>query len=132
MPSVGHRSGRDANFRARENNRPLKEHFYGQKGSVEGLGYEIKGAFLPKQGEVHLPLAIFYNEGDLCRSLQHETLRHFGTFTFTGAGNSETIISRARKFPVHLLFFLWQAAQKQLRSPEGVPQAMKYGRAAQQ
>jgi hypothetical protein len=65
--------------------RPTQEHFYGTTGSVAALGYKIKGAFLPRQGLIHLALANFHNAGDLRKSLQHEGLGHFGTLTFTEA-----------------------------------------------
>lgn len=64
---------------------PTQEDFYGSKASVEALGYQIKGAFLPKRGELHLPLANFRDSGDLRKSLQHEALGHFGTLTFTSS-----------------------------------------------
>ena len=44
--------------------RPTQESFYGNKASIEAVG-TIKGAFLPKRGEVHLPLANFRDVGDL-------------------------------------------------------------------
>ena len=81
--------------------RPTQEHFYGAKGSVEALGFAIKGAFLPRQGHIHLALANFHNEGDLRKSLQHEALGHFGTLTFTGSEKRDLleVIIAARQSP---------------------------------
>lgn len=63
--------------------RPNQESFYGEKGSVESLGFTIKGAFLPRSRELHLPLANFCDAGDLRQTLQHEALGHYGSLTFT-------------------------------------------------
>jgi hypothetical protein len=81
--------------------RPTQEHFYGAKGSVEALGFAIKGAFLPRQGHIHLALANFHNEGDLRKSLKHEALGHFGTLTFTGSEKRDLleVIIAARRSP---------------------------------
>lgn len=80
---------------------PTQERFYGTKGSVENLGYEIKGAFLPAQGHIHLALANFHNEGDLRKSLQHEALGHFGALTFTSTEKRDLleVIIAARQSP---------------------------------
>ena len=80
--------------------RPTQESFYGNKAGIEAVG-AIKGAFLPKLGEVHLPLANFHNEGDFRKSLQHEALGHFGTLTFTGAEKRDLleVIIAARQSP---------------------------------
>ena len=59
-----------------------QEDFYGNTASIEAVG-TIKGAFLPKAGELHLPLANFHNTRDLRKSLQHEALGHYATLTFT-------------------------------------------------
>ena len=81
--------------------RPTQEHFYGAKGSVEALGFAIKGAFLPRQGHIHLALANFHNEGDLRKSLQHEALGHFGTLTYTSSEKRDLleVIIAARQSP---------------------------------
>lgn len=80
--------------------RPTQESFYGNKASIEAVG-TIKGAFLPKRGEVHLPLANFRDVGDLRKSLQHEALGHFGTLTFTGSEKRDLleVIIAARQSP---------------------------------
>jgi hypothetical protein len=80
---------------------PTQEDFYGSKASVEALGYQIKGAFLPKRGELHLPLANFRDAGDLRKSLQHEALGHLGTLTLTGDDKRQLleVISAARQSP---------------------------------
>lgn len=80
--------------------RPTQESFYGNKASIEAVG-TIKGAFLPKRGEVHLPLANFRDVGDLRKSLQHEALGHYGTLTFTGSEKRDLleVIITARQSP---------------------------------
>ena len=80
--------------------RPTQESFYGNKASIEAVG-TIKGAFLPKRGEVHLPLANFRDVGDLRKSLQHEALGHYGTLTFTGSEKRDLleVIIAARQSP---------------------------------
>jgi hypothetical protein len=80
--------------------RPTQESFYGNKASIAAVG-TIKGAFLPKRGEIHLPLANFRDIGDLRKSLQHEALGHFGTLTFTGDDKRQLleVISAARQSP---------------------------------
>lgn len=80
--------------------RPTQESFYGNKASIEAVG-TIKGAFLPKRGEIHLPLANFRDIGDLRKSLQHEALGHFGTLTFTGDEKRQLleVIITARQSP---------------------------------
>ena len=64
---------------------PSQESFYGHNASVTALGFRIKGAFLPKTRELHLPLANFRDLGELRQSLQHEALGHYGLLTFTNA-----------------------------------------------
>ena len=54
-----------------------QESFYGHNASVTALGFRIKGAFLPKTRELHLPLANFRDLGYLRQSLQHEALGHY-------------------------------------------------------
>ncbi len=80
--------------------RPTQESFYGNKASIEAVG-TIKGAFLPKRGEVHLPLANFRDVGDLRKSLQHEALGHYGTLTFIGSEKRDLleVIITARQSP---------------------------------
>lgn len=64
--------------------RPTQESYYGSRASIRTIG-EIKGAFLPARGEVHLPLSNFRDVRDLRRSLQHEVLGHYATLTFNAA-----------------------------------------------
>lgn len=80
--------------------RPTQESFYGNNASIEAVG-TIKGAFLPRQGAVHLPLANFRDARDLRKSLQHEALGHYGTLTFTGPQKLELleVIIAARQSP---------------------------------
>lgn len=80
--------------------RPTQESYYGPRATVQAVG-EIKGAFLPARGEVHLPLSNFRDVRDLRRSLQHEVLGHYATLTFSAADKRALleVIALARHSP---------------------------------
>lgn len=81
--------------------RETQEDYYGPKGSIENVGGRIKGAFLPRSREVHLPLANFRDAGDLRKSLRHEVLGHYGTLTFTASDKRALleVIAASRAVP---------------------------------
>ncbi len=80
---------------------PAQEDFYGPNYSAERYGAKIKGAFLPVQRAIQLPLASFRDIGDLRKSLRHEIYGHYGLLTFADGDKRALleVIVEARQSP---------------------------------
>lgn len=80
---------------------PAQEDFYGPENSVEKYGAKIKGAFLPVQRAVQLPLASFRDVGDIRKSLRHEIYGHYGILTLNASDKRSLleVIIEARQSP---------------------------------
>lgn len=91
--------------------RDRQEDFYGPTATIEAVGI-IKGAFLPRRREVHLPLAGFQDLQDFRKSLRHEGIGHFGTLTLADGAKRALLEAIAASKDSTGLRPAWSAAQR--------------------